>query len=169
MALRRLYLDTNILVRSFEDGESPSGRLVRLAARGLILVLKSDYLVDEVERVFVRVYGQRVAQVQSKQLRRFPASIQVPPASWRSALFQVEPSVRDVGDGPHFAAALAGNADALVSTNRRSILPSMFDLVPLAEPEDVLPALLGEEKWPTVTDLRGRWEVWAKRSTRGPR
>jgi hypothetical protein len=168
MGLHRLYIDTHILVQSFEDQESPSGVLVRLASRGVAVVVESDFLIDEVERVFTRLYGEPEGRNAVRQLHGFPVRLVVTRADWGPSLAKVDPHLRDLDDGPHFAAALAGAAEVIVSTNRRSIRRPMFNLVPLASPEDVVSALAGEGAWPTVEDLRGRWERWARGSPRGP-
>ena len=169
MALRRLYLDTNVLVEAFEEPGSSSGRILALAAGGHFLVVESEYLVREVEEVFGRLFGPRVAAVTLDEMRRFPLHEIVNFEASRDALEAVREHTRDKADAPHFAAARTGLAEALVTWNRRSVLPTMFALVPTATPEDILPALEGASGWPSTEVLRSRWERWAMSSPRSPR
>ena len=168
MALRRLYLDTNVFVESLQHPRSASARLVRLAAGGHFVVVESDYLLEEAQDVFSRLFGATMAAFELKQMRTFAEATEVSARNWRPRMANVDPFIRDRADAPHFAAAVAGGAQVLVSRNRRSILPGMFDVVPLALPEDVVPALLGESPWPSSGALRERWERWARRSPRSP-
>lgn len=169
MALHRLYLDTHVFVEAFDQPRSASGRIARMAAEGQFVVVGSDYLLREVERVFDRLYDSAAAKLQVEQLQRFPLCEMIPFDLWRGRWDQIRPFVRDVADGPHFAAAATGRSEFVVTRNRRSVLSGMFAVVPLATPEDVLAALSGATAWPSADVLRGRWEAWARRSSRGPR
>lgn len=169
MALRRLYLDTNVYVEAVELPRGAAAGILEMAAVGGILVVESDYLKSEVGTFFRRRYGRGVALKELAFIDQMPASRPVDSDGWRPAMALVDPFVRDRRDAPHFAAALVGEAEVLVSRNRRSIHPAMFDVMPVATPELVLEGLVDDEKWPTREHLRREWEAWASRSPRAPR
>jgi len=165
---RRLFLDTNIYARAHIEDEGPSSALVTLAVNGSLAVVASEHLVNEVSRFFRNEFGRDEAYRMRATILAFPELQVVDRLRWERSLALVAPFVRDRTDGPHFAAARAAGAEALVSYNRRSILAGMFDLVPLATPESVLPALSGSADWPSKDALRRAWEEWARRSPRAP-
>lgn len=169
MVLRRLYLDTNVFVEGFEEPGSASDKVVALAAAGQFFVVESEYLMREIAEVFGRVYGRKVAAVELDVLSRLPAHDVVSFDESTAALSGVREHTRDFADAPHFAAARAGRAELLVTRNRRSVKASMFSVLPIATPEDILPALEGASTWPSAETLRVRWERWAKGSSRSPR
>jgi predicted nucleic acid-binding protein len=169
MALHRLYLDTNVYVEAIEVPNGAAEGILDVSAVGGILVVESDYLRSEVAAFFRRRYGRDVALKELEFIDHMPASRRIDSDEWKPAMALVDPLIRDRRDAPHFAAALVGDAEVLVSRNRRSIHPAMFDVMPVATPELILKGLVDETKWPTREYLRREWEAWARGSPRAPK
>lgn len=165
---RRLFLDTTVFVVAYGEEGGAEDALLDAAALGDFTVVCSQHLVDESVRVVGGIYGQKAASTLRATLFEFPALRFVALPEWERALPLLFPYVRDPSDGPHFAAARAGRADALVTDNRRSVLPGMFDLVPIVTPETILPALRDERPWPNKEELLDAWRAWARTSPRAP-
>jgi putative PIN family toxin of toxin-antitoxin system len=169
MTNRKLFLDTNIYVRAYVEKAGPSTEVMELAINGAVTVIASAHLVDEVSRHFRAEFGRQQAFRMRSMILAFPDLHVVDPLQWQPRMADVLAHTRDRTDAPHFAAARAGQAEAFVSYNRRSILAGMFDLVPLAAPEDVLPGLTGLASWPTKAQMEAAWRKWATGSRRAPR
>ncbi len=162
-------MDTNIFVRAHVERAGPSTEVVELAINGAVTVVASAHLVEEVSRHFRAEFGRQEAFRMRSMILSFPDLVVVDALQWQPRLAAVAAHTRDRTDAPHFAAARAGNAEAFVSYNRRSILASMFDLVPLAAPEQVLPGLTGRGPWPSKAQMELAWQKWAVGSGRAPK
>ena len=166
---RRLFVHTTVFVGAYREAGSAEDELLESAALGDFTVVLSQQLVDESLRVVQGLYGQRAASTLRATLFEFPSLRFVGSPEWERMLALLAPYVRDPSDGPHFAAARAGRADALVTHNRRSVLPGMFEFVPIVAPETILPAVRGDRAWPKNAELLAAWNEWARTSPRAPR
>lgn len=164
----RLFLDSNIYARAHADDVGAPKEVVDAATAGAFVVVASEELVSEVSGLFRHLFGRGEAYRIRAAILNFPALRIVGAMEWRRSLTLVNPYVRDRADAPHFAAARAAKADVLVSMNRRSIRPGMFEVVPLASPEIIARALSGDASWPTRDELEEEWRVWARSSPRSP-
>lgn len=166
---RRLFLDTPVFVVAYGEGGSPEDSLLEAAILGEYTVVLSDRIIDESLRVVRNLFGQAAASKLRATMFELPSLRFVAMPEWERAIPLVAPFARDLSDAPHFAAARAGRADTLVTINRRSVLPGMFDLVPIATPEFIVEAIVSGAKWPTPHEMRVDWERWARSSRRAPR
>ena len=165
---RRLFLDTNVFAAAFADKDGAARGLVDAGAAGLMTVVISERLMKELTGLYRRLFGREEASRVRAALLLFPSILIVDRISWEMTLPVVSPFVRDRSDAPHFAAARSARVAAFVSYNRRSILPQMFDLVPLATPEAIIESVVGGAAWPSRRTLLDSWEEWARRSPRAP-
>ncbi|HKZ59256.1 MAG TPA: PIN domain-containing protein [Candidatus Thermoplasmatota archaeon] len=165
---RRLFLDTTVFAIAYGEEGGASDLILDAAVAGEFTVVSSERLVEEALRVVGKLHGRRVAASLRSTIFEFPSLRMVARLEWERVLPLLKPFVRDPADGPHFAAARSGHAHALVSDNRRSVLPGMFSLMPLARPETVVKALRDEVPWPTPERLLKEWGEWARSSSRAP-
>jgi hypothetical protein len=166
---RRLYLDSNIFADALEVPSSAQGGLLDAATSGDFEVVLSDLLLEEVRDLVGRLHGRSSAFQAAMMLVELPLRRFVADVEWRRGMSAVKPFVRGEADGPHLAAAFVSRCDAFVSRNRRSVLPGIFDVVPLVSPEAAWQALSGSRPWPTRDEALHEWEEWARRSSRAPK
>lgn len=114
--MKRIVLDTNIVVSAFLWGGTPR-RVISAAIENGILLLSSDEVINEVERTLdkvkfddqLRLIGKSSAEIVSEYSRLVTL---VPPAPLSGGV------VRDSKDEIILAAAVGGKADTLVSGDK---------------------------------------------------
>jgi putative PIN family toxin of toxin-antitoxin system len=110
---RRVVIDTNIWISAFINPLGEPGRLLSLALLGRVILVVSDYLLDEILAVSRRSRIQR-------RLRITPDRVESVLAGVRRTAVYVEtddaPRIcRDAGDDAILATAIRGQANYLVS------------------------------------------------------
>lgn len=114
----RIVLDSNVVVSGLLVGYSPPGRLVNAWLDGDFLLVTSRYQLDELALVFT--YDKLKSRISDGQAAAFLEN-----ASAKALVLEELPSVNaspDPKDNPILAAALAGNADLVVSGDRSDML-----------------------------------------------
>ncbi len=139
--MARIFVDTNVLFPF-----SVMDLMLALTEDGVHEVLWSDALLDEWERVIVRQQRRSAESAASitAVIREFFADSQVPASSFAHMVDDM-PS-QDPDDRHHIAAAVAGNAEMIVTWNR-----SDFPAAPLralclrvVDPDEYLQELFSE-------------------------
>lgn len=112
--MRRVFIDTNVLFPY-----SVMDLMLALTEDGVHEFVWSDRLLDEWQRVIVSRQRRTAASAEriTASIREFFAEGRVPPESY-AQLIDDMPS-RDADDRHHIAAAVAGNADLVVTWNLR--------------------------------------------------
>lgn len=110
----RLFLDTNTLVSAMAF-RGPERWLLRLAARGDIVVLVSPYVIAECTRVLTTRFATP-SDVVAESLAALQVSIVSEPGDIMVA--EARATVRDPDDAPVLAAAWQAGADALVTGDK---------------------------------------------------
>ena len=110
----RVLVDTNVLVSAFLARGMPSLALIKATTspcRGLI----AEQSIDELERVFNRKFPKRLPLLHEFLSETLPTLELVPiPAIENEA----EAQIRDASDRPILRAALAANADVLLTGDK---------------------------------------------------
>jgi predicted nucleic acid-binding protein len=151
----RVFVDTNVLFPF-----SVMDLMLALTEDGVHDVLWTDALLDEWERVIVREQ-RRSADAASRitaAIRDFFADSQIPENAYAHLVDDMPSS--DPDDRNHIAAAVAGNADVIITWNRVDFpAEPLADLgVRVSDPDEYLLALLAEvpdEVVATVVRLAG--------------
>ncbi|MBI4277857.1 MAG: putative toxin-antitoxin system toxin component, PIN family [Armatimonadetes bacterium] len=127
----RVVPDTNVLVSAIVFG-GPPGRLIELAAEGHIQLVLSPPLIDELREVLRRKFGfSDAAAHQAETLLRRISTVVEP---------QQEVAVisEDPEDNRVLEAALAGDADVVVSGDRHLLDVNTFGDIPILSPRVLL-------------------------------
>jgi putative PIN family toxin of toxin-antitoxin system len=128
-------LDTNVVVSGVLRADGPPGRLLDAVLAGALGLLVDDRILLEYREVLLRPrFGLTAADVDVllDGLRAEAELVLAPP------LGLVLP---DADDAPFLEVALAGQADALISGNRRHFPASVRRGVPLLSPAAALARL----------------------------
>lgn len=114
----RIVLDTNILVSALISGEGPPGQLLAAVRREGITLVTSEFQIEELRAVLAREHLKPYIRVEEADdlLYHLRAVGMV-----ADELPEVTAS-RDPKDNPILAAAVAGQADLLVSGDKDDVL-----------------------------------------------
>ncbi len=127
----RVVPDTNVLVSAIVFGGLP-GQLVELAAEGYLQLVLSPPLVDELREVLRRKFGFSDAAVyEAETLLRRVGTVVEPEREL--AIIREDPE-----DNRVLEAALAGDADIIVSGDRHLLSLERFGTVPIVTPRELL-------------------------------
>jgi len=138
----RAVLDTNVLIAAARAPQSASGRILAACRRGKIEMLVSGAVMREYERILPRALNQ-ASLLEPMRERISQAAVVEPPITPR-----VVPD--DPEDDKFVALARAGQADALISSDRHlKCLPPLDDLTILS-PSQLL------QKYPELKSASGQ-------------
>lgn len=118
--MRRVVLDTNVLVSSAYDDLSASWKILDACSRGELTAVVSPALRAEYERIVnqaVRIRGH------AEQIQRFLAAVEIVTPAQTARVVPDDPE-----DDKVIAAAEAGRADALITNDRH-----LLDLDPYTD------------------------------------
>ncbi len=125
----RIVLDTDVLVAALRSPRGASGELLRRVRAGQLAMLASVALMAEYEAVLTRPQQLQAIGLSATAMLRVldelaERAVQV--TGW----FQWRPQVLDPADEMVLEAAVNGQADALISFNRRDFgnAPSRFGI-----------------------------------------
>jgi excisionase family DNA binding protein len=149
----RVFIDTNVLFPF-----SVMDLMLALTEDGIHDVMWSDDLLDEWERVIVREHHRSpdAAAAISATIRQFFADTRIPAESYRALAAEVDGP--DPDDNAHMAAAVAGQAEALVTWNEKDFNCGFMKkhAVKVVNPDEYLRGLYDEfpaEMLATITRL----------------
>ncbi len=127
----RVVADTNVLVSAIVFG-GPPGRLVELAAEGSLQLVLSPSLIHELRKVLRQKFGfSDAAMYQAETLLRRISTMIEP----RQELTIIS---ADPEDNRVLEAALAGDADIIVSGDRHLLNLEQFGTIPIMSPRELL-------------------------------
>ena len=123
----RLVLDTDVVVAAMRSPDGASAALSLAARSGRVTLLATAALAIEYEAVCSRAEHRLSSGLTSQQVDVFVTAVIAmvePVRAW----FLWRPQLRDAGDEMVLEAAVNGNADALVTFNRRDFgaIPARF-------------------------------------------
>lgn len=131
----RVVPDTNVLVSAIVFG-GPPGRLIELAAEGHLQLVLSPPLIDELREVLRRKFGfSDAAGYQAETLLRRISTVVEPQR-------EVAIIIEDPEDNRVLEAALAGDAEAIVSGDRHLLNLGRFGNIPIMSPRELLKRIL---------------------------
>lgn len=111
--MKRIVLDTNVLVSALLKPNGPPARTLRLVLQGELVLILNEQILMEYEKVLARPkFSLDPALVRVVLDCLKAAAVEAP--AWPFNL-----SMPDPDDEPFLEAALAGRADALVTGNTR--------------------------------------------------
>ena len=149
----KVFIDTNVLFPF-----SVMDLMLALTEDGIHDVMWSDDLLDEWERVIVRERHRSpdAAAAITATIRQFFADTRIPAESYRGLIAEVDGP--DPDDNAHMAAAVAGQAESLVTWNARDFDCEFIrkHAVTIMDPDEYLCALYEEfpdEVLATITKL----------------
>lgn len=139
--MRRLVLDSDVVVAALRSPEGASAEVLRLVQSGRVLMLANVALFAEYEAVLTRPDQLRATRLGAAAMRRVLDELALhvlPVSGW----FQWRLQLRDPADEMVLEAAVNGRADTLLSFNRRDFgdAPARFG-VALATPGQFLRSL----------------------------
>ncbi|HKS96429.1 MAG TPA: putative toxin-antitoxin system toxin component, PIN family [Terriglobia bacterium] len=136
--LRRVVLDTSVVVAALRTRHGAANRLLRLVAGRQLVLLATPPLFLEYEDVLSRPEQRLIHGLKPEALEQFLAELAalVEPVDVH---FLWRPQVRDPSDEMVLEAAINGRADALVTYNVRhfSLSGDRFG-IPILRPADAL-------------------------------
>jgi len=131
----RVVADTNVLVSAIVFGGLP-GRLIELAAEGYLQLVLSPPLIEELREVVRRKFGfSDAAAYQAETLLR-RISIVVEPQR------EVGIISEDPEDNRILEAALAGDAEIIVSGDHHLLALKRFGPIPVMSPRELLKRII---------------------------
>lgn len=131
----RVVPDTNVLVSAIVFG-GPPGRLIELAAEGHLQLVLSPPLMDELREVLRRKFGfSDAAGYQAETLLRRISTVVEPQR-------EVAIITEDPEDNRVLEAALAGDAEAIVSGDHHLLNLGRFGNIPIMSPRELLKRIL---------------------------
>ena len=130
--MTRVVLDTNVLVASAYNAESASRRIVEACRRGEITLIVSPAIRREYDRILPRAIRRPGARKEIDELLE-QAEVVTPAETPR-----VVPD--DPEDDKFIAAALAGNADALITNDDHLLSVAPHAQVRVLQPSAFLAA-----------------------------
>ena len=116
--MRRLVLDTDVIVAAMRSPSGASAAILRAARQGHITLLLSVPLVLEYEAVCLRREHREVTGFTKQETREIINTI-VDLAETVTTFFMWRPKLRDPDDEMVLETAINGQADAIVTFNRR--------------------------------------------------
>jgi putative PIN family toxin of toxin-antitoxin system len=136
--LRRVVLDTSVIVAALRTRRGAANRVLRLVASGRLVLLATPPLFLEYEDVLRRPEQRLVHGLTPEAIDGFLAEL----AAWVEPVdvhFLWRPQVRDPSDEMVLEAAINGRADALVTYNvKHFAAPGDRFGIPILRPADVL-------------------------------
>lgn len=139
--LRRVVLDTSVVVAALRTRHGAANRLLRLVAGRQLVLLATPPLFLEYEDVLSRPEQRLIHGLKPEALEQFLAELAALAALVEpvDVHFLWRPQVRDPSDEMVLEAAINGRADALVTYNVRhfSLSGDRFG-IPILRPADVL-------------------------------
>ncbi len=136
--VRRVVLDTSVIVAALRTRQGAANRVLRLVADGRLVLLATPPLFLEYEDVLGRPEHRLVHGLTPEAIEDFLAELAalVEPVDIH---FQWRPQVRDPSDEMVLEAAINGRADALVTYNiKHFAAPGDRFGIPILRPVDVL-------------------------------
>ena len=127
----RVVPDTNVLVSAIVFG-GPPARIVALAAEGVLQLVLSPALIDELRNVLRRKFGFSDDAVYQAETILRRVSLVVEPQR------EVAVISEDPEDNRILEAALAGGAEVIVSGDRHLRKLKMFGVIPILNPRQLL-------------------------------
>lgn len=120
----RLVLDTNVVVAAMRSPTGASAELLRAARRGKVALVANVALALEYEAVCRLAEHQLASGLNLREVDIFVDAV-IAMCEPVETYFMWRPQLRDPGDELVLEAAANGQADAIVTFNRRD-----FDIVP---------------------------------------
>jgi putative PIN family toxin of toxin-antitoxin system len=127
----RVVPDTNVLVSAIVFG-GPPGRLVELAAEGSLQLILSPAVIHELRKVLRQKFGFSDAAVYQAETLLRRISIVVEPRRELTIISD------DPEDNRVLEAALAGDAEIIVSGDRHLLKLGNFGAIPIVTPRLLL-------------------------------
>jgi putative PIN family toxin of toxin-antitoxin system len=139
----RVVLDTDVVVAAMRSPAGASAALLRAARKGRVILLASVALALEYESVCGQAEHWLAGGLSQQEAGIFLAAV-IAMAEPVETHFLWRPQLRDPGDEMVLEAAVNGQADALVTFNRRDYgrVPSAFSievLLPREAPQRIKP------------------------------
>jgi putative PIN family toxin of toxin-antitoxin system len=130
--VKRLVVDTNVLVSGFLSPGGPCGHIVRLLAAGEFHILHDARILGEYQRVL----SQKEFKIPAAELALFLYQL-VQDGELVSA-HPLKASLKDPSDAPFIEVAIAGRADALVTGNGKHFPQSLLPGIPVLNPRQFI-------------------------------
>ena len=118
----RAVLDTNILARLLLTPRGFSARLLGLLEAGRFVLITSEFILAEVADVLARPHVQRYGPYPPREIAEAMDALRAI-ATVVPGRYEVFVVAGDPDDNPVLACALDGNADFVVSDDRKHLLP----------------------------------------------
>jgi putative PIN family toxin of toxin-antitoxin system len=142
LPLRRVVLDTNVLVSAFQFGGKPR-KLLELALAGSLIPLGSVALKDKLLRILI------------EKFKVPPSVLKLATKSYWEAVLWIEPTetvtlCRDEADNRVLECALAGKADYIVTGDRDLLDLAAAVKIPILKPDSFLTCFYQERRKPNT-------------------
>jgi len=146
----RLYLDTNIYVFGRTLERSNSRTILDLAKTGVLILIVSDTLINEVKEVLTRLFGREVGRYARFYVESFPYKQKVDALQIAKEREKYAPHAREE-DLDHLTAAKLGGAEYFITTDRDFIESNAKTVMNILTPKKFI-ELIGIKPYDTPNE-----------------
>lgn len=129
----RVVLDANIYVTALLKPDSNPARIIDLVRKGVLTLLISKPIVEELQRVLSYPKVQQIHGRGAKGIRQFLRRLQEIAVTTPATLF-IQAVPNDTTDDKYLACAVEGRADYIVSGDRHLQELTSFEGIPVVDP-----------------------------------
>jgi len=142
----RTYLDSNIYIIGLLRPETDSAIILREVVKGDIVVVQSDYLMDEVLGWFKRKMGKDWAGKARLFMLSVPERELIHSSEWSLLMPRWKNLIDDKDDIPHICSYFAADCDYFVTTNRKLTRMKIGAHVAFRTPDEFVRTALKHDK-----------------------
>lgn len=142
----RTYLDSNVYIIGLLRPESDCAIILQDVVKGRIVVVQSDYLMDEVLGWFKRKQGKDWAGKARLFMLSVPERELVHSSEWSLLMPKWKHLIDDKDDIPHICSYFAGDCEYFVTTNRKLTRMKIGAHVAFRTPEEFVKIILKSDK-----------------------
>ena len=137
--MKRVVVDTSVLISSLIGREGPSREVIRQCLLGNLKPLISTALFLEYETVSERKNIRQLCPLNDGEIREFIAAF-LTVCEWVQIHYLWRPNLKDEGDNFLIELAVAGNAELILTNNVRDLRNAelSFDNLDIAAPHEYL-------------------------------
>jgi len=146
----RLYLDTNIYIFGRTLERSNSRIILDLAKTGVLTLVVSDTLINEVKEVFTRLFGREVGKYARFYVESFPNRQKVDALEIAKERKKYASYAREE-DLDHLTAAKPGGAEYFITTDRDFIESNVKTVMNILTPKKFI-ELIGIKPYDTPNE-----------------
>ncbi|MBU0649356.1 putative toxin-antitoxin system toxin component, PIN family [Patescibacteria group bacterium] len=125
----KVAVDTNLFIATYYNPNSASAQIINMIARGELIFVWTEAIKKEIDRILSNIKAKQkyFNKVNAKILR--PGHLVLPQV-------QIEEVCEDSADNKFLEAALAGEVDYIISSDKHLLDLKSFKNIPILTPND---------------------------------